>query len=74
MQDCTLVEIQAGPQFLFLALVGFSTVSSPRENELLKAAGMVHFDREITQELCLAYTYSFCPCRHGISTERTASG
>lgn len=30
MQDCTLVEIQTGPQFLFLALVEFSTVSSPR--------------------------------------------
>jgi len=45
-----------------------------QNKDLLKPAVMVHFNREITPELCLAYTYSFCPCSHAISTERTRSG
>lgn len=45
-----------------------------QNKELSKAAAMVRFNREITQDLCLVYTYALCTCSHGISTERTRSG
>lgn len=61
MQDSTLVELQAGPQFLFLALVGFSTVSSPRKKDLLKAAVMDCFTEKLLKSSAWHMPIRFAP-------------